>query len=73
MSSGEAMYPRFLVSVDGVEREDDFRGTLFAAVMRGNALVDAGLAEFFTISRVDHGPALIGVVEPVPVYDSRSA
>ena len=70
MSDLDETYPRFVIQPNGSE-DGDSRDSLTSAIARGDALVRLGFMKFFTVSRVDHGPAAFGCAVPVPVYDSR--
>ena len=71
MSESDEAYPRFVIHPDGSEEERDARPSLVSAIACGDALVRFGFRKFFTVSRVDHGPAAFGCAVPVRVYDSR--
>ena len=71
MSDLHETYPQFVIHPNG-SQDGDSRETLAGAIARGDALVRWGYMKFFTVSRVDHGPAAFGCAVPVPMYDSRS-
>ena len=71
MSDFGETYPRFVIYPNGLQDDRDSRETLAGAIARGDALVRLGFMKFFTVSRVDHGPAAFGCAVPVLLYDSR--
>lgn len=59
-----------MIHPDG-SKDGDSRDSLTSAIARGDALVRLGFMKFFTVSRIDHGPAAFGCAVPVLMYDSR--